>query len=207
MPKISLNKGVLAKEREKLKLYERVLPSLDLKRMQLTAEFKRARNQLAQVREEAEDTRDALAKKLPMLANRRIDLTGLVRVRNVQMEEENVVGVKLPVLGEIDYDVLSYSLLAKPHWVDSTVEAVKEMSRRKLAIKVAGERLDRLDKAVRRITQRVNLFEKILIPRAKKNIQRIRIYLGDAERSAIVRSKIAKAMRAGQRKIFMEGEL
>ena len=58
-----------------------------------------------------------------------------------------------------------------------------------------------LDLAVRRITQRVNLFEKILIPTAKKNIQRIRIYLGDAERAAVVTSKLAKVkqQQAGAR--------
>ena len=56
-------------------------------------------------------------------------------------------------------------------------------------------RSGRLNDAVRRITQRVNLFEKVLIPQAEENIQRIRIFLSDAERTAVVRSKIAKAKR------------
>jgi V/A-type H+-transporting ATPase subunit D len=47
-----------------------------------------------------------------------------------------------------------------------------------------------LDQAVRRITQRVNLSRRSL-SRPQKNIQRIRIYLGDAERVAVVTS-IAK---------------
>jgi V/A-type H+-transporting ATPase subunit D len=41
----------------------------------------------------------------------------------------------------------------------------------------------------------VNLFDKILIPTAKKNIQKIQIYLADAERAAVVRSKLTKRMR------------
>jgi V/A-type H+-transporting ATPase subunit D len=52
-----------------------------------------------------------------------------------------------------------------------------------------------LGEAVRKITQRVNLFEKVLIPTTEKNILRIRIYLGDAERAAVVRSKIVKTKR------------
>jgi V/A-type H+-transporting ATPase subunit D len=80
------------------------------------------------------------------------------------------------------------------------------MARARLAVQVAKERVRRLDYAVRRITQRVNLFEKILIPTAKKNIKRIQIFLGDAERSAIVRSKIAKAMRAEKRAAFFAEE-
>ena len=61
-------------------------------------------------------------------------------------------------------------------------------------------------RAVRRITQRVNLFEKILIPNAQKNIQRIRIFLGDAERSAVVRSKLAKAKHRQAQQIEEQDE-
>ena len=42
----------------------------------------------------------------------------------------------------------------------------------------------------------MNLFDKILIPRTRKNIQLIQVYLGDSERSAVVRSKVAKRKRA-----------
>ena len=50
--------------------------------------------------------------------------------------------------------------------------------------------------AVRRVTQRVNLFDKVLIPTAKRDISRIRIFLSDIERSAVVTSKMAKGKRA-----------
>jgi V/A-type H+-transporting ATPase subunit D len=53
--------------------------------------------------------------------------------------------------------------------------------------------------AVRRVSQRVNLFEKILIPNADKNIARIQIFLSDVERAAVVTSKIAKAKQARER--------
>ena len=46
MAKLNLSKSGLQKQREDLRLYQRVLPSLDLKRMQLSAELKRARQQL-----------------------------------------------------------------------------------------------------------------------------------------------------------------
>ncbi|MEM9656923.1 MAG: V-type ATP synthase subunit D, partial [Planctomycetota bacterium] len=48
----------------------------------------------------------------------------------------------------------------------------------------------------RRITQRVNLFEKVLIPRSQENIKQIQIGLSEQERSAVVRSKIAKKKHA-----------
>jgi V/A-type H+-transporting ATPase subunit D len=114
--------------------------------------------------------------------------------------------VRLVKLLDIEFEIAPYSMLAKPHWVDVLVDRLKEMARARLTVQIARERVKRLDYAVRRITQRVNLFEKILIPTAEKNIQRIQIFLGDADRSAIVRSKIAKAMRAAKRAAFFAEE-
>ncbi|MEO1116199.1 MAG: V-type ATP synthase subunit D, partial [Pseudomonadota bacterium] len=48
------------------------------------------------------------------------------------------------------------------------------------------------------ISRRVNLFEKVLIPRAEKNIKKIRMALADAERDAVVRAKISKRKTAAR---------
>jgi len=60
---------------------------------------------------------------------------------------------------------------------------------------VGRQRVERLQQAVLKVTQRVNLFEKVLIPEARENIKQIRIHLADTERAAVVRSKITKAKR------------
>ena len=195
MAKLNLSKSGLQKQRDEMRLYQRVLPSLDLKRMQLSAQLKRARQQLAEAEAEVEKLNQRIAEQLPMLANREIDVSGLVRVESFQVEEENLVGVKLPALGEVKCNVMPYSMLAKPHWVDVLVDQLKLMVEQKTRVEVAAERVRLLEQAERRITQRVNLFDKILIPTAKKNIQKIQIYLADAERAAVVRSKITKKMR------------
>jgi V/A-type H+-transporting ATPase subunit D len=200
MARAALNKSALHKQREELRLYERLLPSLDLKRMQLTGELRRSRDILAREQTEVEREGDRIAGQLPMLANREIDLSGLVRVESVQMEEENVVGVKLPVLMGVTFSVHEYSMLAKPHWVDVLVDQLQRMVELRARVQVAQERMRRLERAVRRITQRVNLFEKVLIPAAKENIKYIQIFLADAERAAVIRSKITKAMHERQRK-------
>jgi V/A-type H+-transporting ATPase subunit D len=195
MAKLTLSKSGLQKQREDMRLYERVLPSLDLKRMQISGELKRARQQLAEAEAGVKKLNDRVAEQLPMLANREIDVSGLVQVESFRIEEENLVGVKLPKLVEIKCHVAEYSMLAKPHWVDMLVEQLKQMVEQKTRVQVAAERVRLLEQAERKITQRVNLFDKILIPTAKKNIQKIQIYLADAERAAVVRSKITKRMR------------
>ena len=198
MAKVVLSKSGLQKQREDLKLYQRVLPSLDLKRMQLMGALKRAQDQLSEAEAQVEQLNQRVAEQLPMLANRDIDVFGLVQVDAIRIVEENLVGVKLPALEEVTCKVSDYSMLAKPHWVDTLVDQLKQMVEQKARLQVAAERVRLLEQAVRRITQRVNLFEKILIPTAKKNIKKIQIYLADAERAAVVRSKITKTMRLKQ---------
>jgi len=101
--------------------------------------------------------------------------------------------VRLPVLKEVECQVAEYSPLAKPVWVDALAERLGDAAEARTRIQVAAERVRILSRAERRITQRVNLFEKILIPRTRKNIERIQIWLGDMGRAAVVQAKLAKA--------------
>ena len=204
MAKLALNKSALARERERLKLYARLLPSLEMKRQQLMMEFARSRVELRKQQHDLDEFRKGIAEQVPMMADREIDLSGLVRLDSVELGLENVVGVKLPVLKNVHTTVAEYSLLGKPHWVDVVIDRLHQTIDRRLRVQVAEERVRRMIHAVRRITQRVNLFEKIMIPTAKKNIKRIQIFLGDAERSAVVRAKIAKKKRLEERKALRE---
>jgi V/A-type H+-transporting ATPase subunit D len=198
MTRLALNKASLAHEMRQLGTFERYLPSLDKKRRQLTAERAREQAAMARTRDEIRRLGASVADRLPMLANREIDLAGLVRVQAVNLGEQNVVGTRLPRLEGVEVQVRDYGYLARPHWVDRLVEELTRMLELQVRLAVQQRRAARLDAAVRKVTQRVNLFEKVLIPRARDNIRRIRIYLGDAERAAVVRSKIAKRKRAAE---------
>ncbi len=184
MAKLALSKTELQKQRENMRLYKRVLPSLELKRMQLTAELKRAREQL------------------PMLADGEWDLSGLVDVESIDMDEENMVGIRLPKFVEVRFKLADYSMLARPHWTDVLVKRIKQMVSQKIRVQVMTERVRLLEGAVRKITQRTNLFEKILIPEARRNIRKIQIYLADADRAAVIRSKITKRIRQKQAEVL-----
>ena len=196
MARLQLNKSSLARQQTQLKSYERFLPSLDLKRQQLMAERAKAREDVQRLQQEVHDLAQQVGEKLPMLAQQGVDLDGLVELKDYQLKEVNVVGVKMPDLDRIEVAVRPYSLLAKPHWVDTTASLLHDMIEARLRVKVAEERVRIFDKAVATITQRVNLFEKVLIPRAKANIKKIRIYLSDEQMQAVVRSKISKRKHA-----------
>ena len=126
-------------------------------------------------------------------------LSGLVRVRRVELAEENVLGLRLPTLRTVEFSEAEYSLLATPFWLDDLVACLKDVATYRLRLQVYRERVARMQGAVRRVSQRVNLFEKVLIPNARRDIARIQIFLSDIERAAVVTSKIAKAKQARER--------
>ncbi|MCL7421960.1 MAG: V-type ATP synthase subunit D [Methylobacter sp.] len=195
MARLSLSKTALHKESAQLKRYRQYLPSLDLKRQQLLAERYRAAASLAETERMMRQCREFVLRELPMLAETQVGLQGLVTVSSIKVSEENIVGILVPVLEHIDIHVQPYSTYAKPHWVDAAVIQLKRMMELKVKYQVGRRRLDTLDTAVKKVTQRVNLFDKVLIPKAEQNIKRIRISLSDTERAGVVRAKITKQKR------------
>ncbi|MFZ2172284.1 MAG: V-type ATP synthase subunit D [Methylococcaceae bacterium] len=199
MAKLKLSKHALHEQQERLKLYQRLLPSLDLKRRQLMMEYNKAQHEYAAALSAIDALETRIGEELPMLADEEFRLGGLVQLKGYKVIEQHVVGIKLPFLDSIDCIVTDYSLLATPPWVDTLVQRLKDAAELRLRAEIAGERQHILQIAVRRITQRVNLFEKILIPTARQNIQKIRIFLGDAERASVIISKLAKKKQQQQR--------
>jgi V/A-type H+-transporting ATPase subunit D len=198
MATLSLNKSSLQQQRGKLGLFERFLPSLDLKRQQLTAEYKKSVQVLAEAEQGAGKASRSLTGLLPILGSATMKLSGLVRIRRIDIGEEDVLGVRLPALKSVEFVTADYSLLATPFWIDDLVTCLKEVATYRIRLHVYRERAARMQSAVRRITQRVNLFDKVLIPNAKRDIARIQIFLSDVGRAAVVTSKIAKGKRARQ---------
>ena len=114
MGSLTLNKSSLKIERDRLEMFERFLPSLDLKRQQLMVEFKNARNVLKDTQDQIEKMIASLEGMLALLGATTMELSNYVKVRTVAIEQENAVGVKLPVLRDVEFGVEEYSTLAKP---------------------------------------------------------------------------------------------
>jgi V/A-type H+-transporting ATPase subunit D len=205
MASLTLSKNSLQQQREKLRLFKRFLPSLELKRQQLTAECKKAVEAVEEAERGADRASHSLLDLLPILGSSSTNLSGLVRIRRLHMAEEDVLGLRLPFLRAVEFDEAAYSLLATPFWVDEAVTCLKDTATYRLRLQVYRKRVSLMQAAVRRVSQRVNLFEKVLIPNAKRNIARIQIFLSDVERAAVVTSKIAKGKRARQQPMAVRG--
>jgi V/A-type H+-transporting ATPase subunit D len=179
-----------------LVLFRKFLPSLDLKRQQLLGALKEARLKLEQVEVQIGQLADWTETLYPLLGSATLatrDLAQVVRVKAVRIETENLAGVHLPAVREVELEVAPYSTLATPFWIDQFVDVLRRTVELRIQHSVQLRRVEALQSAGRRVTQRVNLFEKVLIPQSQENIKRIQVFLADQERSAVVRSKIAKS--------------
>jgi len=192
MAKIALNKSALNKEKRSLKTFNRYLPALELKRQQLMLERRKARQRVLEVREELKAMSDSVGENLPMLAYESVEVDNLVKVTGIELNEQNIVGVSVPILDHVEVEVSAYSFLVKPHWVDNLVVRLKEVVRLRVESLVCEKRYALIDHATRITAQRVNLFSKILIPEAKQNIAKIKIFLSDQDRASVVNAKISK---------------
>ncbi len=199
MAKLSLNKSALHRERQQLALYQKVLPSLDLKRRQLMRETVVARHTLHDLQVAIEAYARKTAEKYPMLAHEKLGHEGVVRIAALSMGSENIVGVHLPLLENVTFEAPVYPLLGRPAWTEMLIARIEHAVKMELEKEVLHHRITLLERALTKVTQRVNLFEKVLIPTAKANIKKIVVVLDDMQRASVVRSKIAKAKHEGER--------
>ncbi|MDX1397108.1 MAG: V-type ATP synthase subunit D [Oceanospirillum sp.] len=195
MGKLALNKSTLNKEGRKVKAYRKFVPALDLKRKQLLAERANSRKARTELEDTLQSLRQQVREQLPMLSNYKGSVDNLVQIEDFSLRQVNLVGIRLPELESVSLRVRPYSALATEHWLDPLVVLLKKSVELQLKQQVLNKRLELLDVGLRKTTQRLNLFDKVLIPQAEKNIRKIRIALSDSERAGVVTSKIAKNKR------------
>ncbi|HCM27987.1 MAG: V-type ATP synthase subunit D [Treponema sp. GWB1_62_6] len=192
MAKIKLTKNELKKQKDELKMYQRYLPTLMLKKQQLQTEIRVTENRIRALRAEKERIDESFRSWIAVFGERGIFYPGLLRVTAIRTATGNIAGVEIPVFKGAEFMIDAYDLMATPMWIDSAAEKLKAVLLLDLESVTLEEQRRRLEKELRTTTQRVNLFEKVKIPESKSNIKKIRVYLGDQQTAAVVRGKIAK---------------
>jgi V/A-type H+-transporting ATPase subunit D len=183
MPRISLNKTELKKQRDALQRFQRYLPMLQLKKQQLQAEVERVRREQARVLDAGQRQRKAMLGWVALLAED-VGLETLIALERVEIEWGNTAGVQVPVFVQAHLRIAPYDLFVTPPWVDRAVESLRTLLALQAEATVLEEQSRRLAQELRLTAQRVNLFEKIKIPDAQDHIRRLAIYLGDQQTAA-----------------------
>lgn len=187
--KFQYHKTSLGDMRKKLQMRQRALPTIKSKESALRLEVKKARDAASQVDVQLEEL---LAQYAYMTALWSEFDGGLLRVSDVELTHTKIAGVRVPELGEISFEEKPYDLFSSPVWFADGVELLKRIARLGIQREVYTRKMELLDFARKKTTQKVNLYEKVQIPGYEAAILKIRRFLEDEENLSKSAQKIVK---------------
>lgn len=192
MAKIKLTKNEQKVQKDALKMYQRYLPTLTLKKQQLQTEIRTIDAKAKEVRAKRKQLEKEFDEWISVFGEADAFKPGMVTVKNIKKGVGNIAGVVIPVYEGADFGRGDYDLYETPLWIDMAADRMEKALSLDLEAEVLDEQVRLLSQELRTTTQRVNLFEKVKIPETKANIKKISVYLGDEQVAAVVRSKISK---------------
>lgn len=192
MAKIKLTKNEQKAQKDALKMYQRYLPTLTLKKQQLQSEIRTIEQKANEVRAQRVALEQEFKVWISVFGEEEAFKPGMVTVRNIKKGVGNIAGVTIPVYEGAEFGRGDYDLYETPLWIDLAADRMEKALSLDLEASVLDEQVRLLSQELRTTSQRVNLFEKVKIPEAKANIKKISVYLGDQQVSAVVISKVSK---------------
>ena len=192
MAKIKLTKNELKKQKDSLKMYQRYLPTLILKKQQLQSEIRGTEIRIRELMDEKARLDESFMSWIAVFAEKGFFTPNMIRITQIRTGHGNIAGVNIPLFKGADFELESYDLARMPLWIDMAAERLKQVLLLDLEAKIVEEQRRLLNNELRVTTQRVNLFEKVKIPETRGYIKKIQVYLGDQQTAAVVRGKIAK---------------
>ncbi|MFI3280111.1 MAG: V-type ATP synthase subunit D [Rikenellaceae bacterium] len=187
--KFQYNKTSLGDLDKQLKMRRKALPTIKSKESALRSEVKRAKDTAREYQQQLE----ALTTQYDYM----VALWGefdpdLIRITDVELTTQKIAGVRTPLLENVIYEEKSYDLFSSPVWFASGVDLLKRMARLSLEFELYNLKMELLDYARRKTTQKVNLYEKVQIPGYEDAIRKIKRFMEDEENLSKAASKIVK---------------
>lgn len=205
MAEIKLTKNELRNQQTRLGQLEKYLPTLQLKKAMLQAEVQETRHEIDRYEAIQNQKRLKTEEFCGLLSTKTtIDPLEAVRIKSISKHYENIAGVEVPYFEGVEFEEFSYSLFETAPWVDGAILNLRALAELREHINVLHEQKSALEKELREVSIRVNLFEKILIPRAFENIRSIKVFLGDQELAAVSRAKVAKTKIEANKRASVE---
>ena len=189
------NKTSLQNLEKNLKMRVRTLPTLKNKESALRMEVKRAKDEIERLENEVEQRIKAYDRMIALWGE--FD-TSLISVKDVNMSVKKIAGVRVPVLDEVLFDIKPFSVFDSPKWFADGLTQLKELAQVSIEREFSARKVQLLEYARKKTTQKVNLFEKVQIPGYEDAIRKIKRFMEDEENLSKSSQKIVKAKREAQ---------
>ncbi|MGM0496649.1 MAG: V-type ATP synthase subunit D [Bacteroidota bacterium] len=187
--KFQYNKVSQQRLKKQLSIRQRALPTLQSKEAALRVEVKKAKNKMAELDEQLEKQ----LKEYDNMARLWNEFEkGLVTIKDVKLSSKKIAGTKTPVLEDVILDIKDFSIFNKPSWFLKGVKLLESLANIAIEREVFQKKMDLLDYARKKTTQKVNLYEKVQIPGYMDAIQKIKRFLEDQENLSKSAQKIVK---------------
>ena len=187
--KFQYNKTSLQHQYKQLNIRVRALPTIKNKESALRAEVKKAKDEMKSL----EQKLNARIKQYDYMTSLWTEFdTSLVSIEDVRLSAKKIAGVKTPALDGIDFYTKKFSVFNKPKWYLEGVALIKEIASIAIEKEVFNKKMQLVDRARKKTTQKVNLYEKVQIPGYEDAIRKIKRFLEDEENLSKSAQKIVK---------------
>ena len=187
--KFQYNKTSLGELGKQLKMRQTALPTIKSKESALRSEVKKAKDTARDYQRRLEALTAQYDYMVALWGE--FDLT-LLKVADVELSIQKIAGVRTPVLEDVRFDEKQYDLFSSPVWYADGVELLKKLARLGIECEVYNRKMELLDYARRKTTQKVNLYEKVQIPGYEDAIRKIKRFMEDEENLSKSAQKIVK---------------
>ena len=190
--KFQYNKTSLQMLEKQLKVRVRTLPIIKNKESALRMEVKRCKEEAVGLEEKLEQEIQAYE---AMFALWNEFDSSLVKVKDVHLGVKKIAGVRVPILENVDFETRSFSLFASPKWYADGIHLLQLLAQTAIEREFMLAKLNLLEHARKKTTQKVNLFEKVQIPGYQDALRKIKRFMEDEENLSKSSQKILKSIQ------------
>ena len=190
--KFQYNKTSLQQIEKQLKMRQRTLPIIKNKETALRLEVKRCKEEVAELEVRL---KQQIAGYESMYALWGEFDASLVELEDVRIDVKKIAGVRVPVLSNISLRVRPFGLFSAPKWYFDGIRLLQGLAKTAVEHEFALAKLNLLDHARKKTTQKVNLFEKVQIPGFQEAVRKIKRFMEDEENLSKSSQKILKSLQ------------
>jgi V/A-type H+-transporting ATPase subunit D len=159
--KFQYNKTFLQQLNKELKVRVNALPTLQAKESALRLEVKKAKREAGKIKDELDKKRETLSPTIRLWAE---FPEGLIYISDVKIRVRKIAGVKTPVLEGVEFKEREFSMFSLPAWLVHGIDILKNVVSLEISRELALKKVEILEYARKKTTQKVNLYEKVQIP-------------------------------------------
>lgn len=187
--KYQFNKISMQSLNKQLKIRQNALPTIKSKESALRLTVKRQKETLRDLTESFQEKMDSLMGLTRLWSEFPEEIFSL---KEIVLNIVKIAGVKTPELKQINYEVANFSRFSSPIWLNGGIVILKQITEIICQMEIAEKKLEILEYARKKTTQKVNLYEKVQIPEFSEAIRKIKRYLEDVDNLEKASQKITK---------------